>query len=95
MLDKYYAYIRKVRDKLRTMGPSSTKYWKLSKSLLHKSTGETAIPALKRLDGTWARSATAKAQEFATFFLSKWIFPAFEEVNEFSIPWMAGGSASG
>lgn len=84
MLEEYFAYIGRVKEKLQTLRPSSAAFWKLSKKLLHKPEAGATIPALKRNDGTWARSPAEKATEFASHFQTKWVLPSTEEVNDFS-----------
>ena len=86
MLTEYFSYIRKTKDQLRQLKTSSTKFWKISKRLLHKPEADAAIPALRRKDGTWARSPSEKAEELATTFRKKWNLPSFEEINDYSVP---------
>ena len=53
--------------------------------MLSKPEIDSAIPALRRDDGTWARSPVEKAEELASTFRKKWSLPEFEEINEYSV----------
>ena len=57
------------------MRRDSKQWWKLSKSLMCKMVSKSGIPALRRVDGTWARSSQDKCNLLAESFQQKWILP--------------------
>ena len=65
------------------MKRGSKQWWKQSKTLLHKATSNVSIPALRRTNGSWARSSFEKSNLLAETFQSKWILPSVV-FNEFS-----------
>ena len=86
MKEEYFAYVQKIRSKLKQIRPSSTKFWKISKQLMNKLTSAELIPSIKRDDDTWARTSLEKATEFALSFQKKWSLPDTEEINNYSLP---------
>ena len=67
LLQEYFQFVSRIKEKLQKLRPSSTAFWKISNLLMHKPDSAVAIPALKRSDGTWARSALDKAKEFVIY----------------------------
>ena len=65
------------------MSASSRGWWRLSVTLLTKACAQENIPPLERPDGSWATSATDKADELAEVFKSK-SRPPLVETNEYS-----------
>ena len=91
----YGAYIRKTRDELKSMSPSSRGWWKLADSLLARRGGFETIPPLLRANGSWALTPLEKADEFAGVFRDKATL-GNEELNEYSpVPDHVGASQRG
>ena len=82
-LDTFQAYLGKVREKLKSMPPSSRGWWKLSDSLLSKAHGQENIPPLKGPDGVWAKNANEKAAELSRVFRNKSVLPE-PSVNDYT-----------
>ena len=82
---EYGKYIAATRQKLKRLKKGSKKWWKESKSLMHKSTTATSIPALKTREG-WVRTAVEKADVLADTFERKWILPEVEDNAFSSVP---------
>ncbi len=82
-LDTYHDYVRRTRDELKSLSPSSRGWWKLADSLLARRGGAENIPPLQRSDGSWAMDAEDKADEFAKVFREKAVL-GDEEVNAYS-----------
>ena len=70
-LRTYQDYVRKTRETLKSMDPSSRGWWKIANSLLTKASTTENIPALQRSDGTWAMTPTERANELASTFRAK------------------------
>ena len=81
--EAYRMFVRKTRDELKSLSPSSRGWWKLAGSLLARRGGAEAIPPLLRTDDSWAMTAKEKADEFATVFRDKAVL-GDEEVNEYT-----------
>ena len=79
----FASYVDKTREKLIHMKPSSKQWWKMSNSLLMKSSGLSSIPPLKTSTG-WVRDSQAKADTLASTFTSKSILPDVND-NEFTL----------
>ncbi len=80
---QYLLYIQATRNKLQTLKRGSKQWWKMSKTLMHKTTTPSSVPALKGPDGVWARTAEDKANLLADTFTSKWVLPA-QQQNAYS-----------
>ena len=65
------------------MRPGSKEWWKRSRELLDKKIGTPGVPALKKDDGTWVRTAEGKARLFADTLAGKFVLPA-EVANLYS-----------
>ena len=50
--EEYLFFVQLTRSKLEKVKSSSTKFWKITKNLLHERTAKESIPALKRADGS-------------------------------------------
>ena len=79
----YQDYVRKTRETLKSMDPSSRGWWKVANTLLTKASTTENIPALQRADGTWAMTPEERANELASTFREKSRLPA-ESTNHFS-----------
>eukprot|EP00959_Pyramimonas_sp_CCMP1952_P374580 7844810-Pyramimonas_sp.AAC.1 len=82
MLGAFKTHAQRARQKLRTLGRGSKKWWKISNGLLSHVHKPSSSP-LKPPDGSWAFSASAKADVFARAFSSKWRLPGTVQ-NEFT-----------
>ena len=82
-LQTYQDYVRKTRETLKSMDPSSRGWWKVANTLLTKASTTENIPALQRADGTWAMTPEERANELASTFREKSRLPA-ESTNHFS-----------
>ena len=67
----------------RELRPGSKAWWKRSHELLDKKLGTQGVPALKKTDGAWVRTAEEKAELFAATLTGKFVLPAACE-NEYS-----------
>jgi hypothetical protein len=83
LFQQYLSHVGATKEKLRTMKRGSKAWWKLSKTLLHKTTTAISIPALRVVDGSWARSSLDKANLLAETFQKQWTLPDPVE-NEYS-----------
>ena len=77
-LRAYHEHVRKTRDTLKSLSPSSRGWWKIANSLLTKSSVTENIPALQREDGSWAMSPEERANELASTFQKKSELPPVE-----------------
>ena len=69
LADAYNNYIKKQRDKLRQLPRGSKRWWKITNSLLRKSTRSGgSIPALRNDHGEWFLTPQLKADLFAEHF---------------------------
>ena len=71
LLEAYSAFVRRTKAKLSSLKPSSREWWKISKSLMSLGGSAEVIPPLKHNDGTWATSASDKANLLAETFANK------------------------
>ena len=74
----YQSYLAKTREKLKSMSASSRRWWRLSNTSLTKASARENIPPLEKPDGSWATSATDKADELARVFKLKSLLPLVE-----------------
>ena len=81
--EEYERYIQKTKAELEEFAPSSKRWWSISNSLLRKAQSVSAIPSLKRRDGTWATTASEKATVLQETFVAKSVLPP-KVVNEFT-----------
>ncbi len=81
--DEYTKYVERMKGKLHGMRSSSKKWWKLSNSLQGRGKSTHGVQALKRADGSWARTADDKAELLSETFLAKSQLPP-PVTNEFS-----------
>ena len=77
-LEEFEAYVKRTREKLRTLPRSSKQWWKLSRFLAAGIKKASRVPALKRTDGTWARKPVEKAELFLEIFTQKYKLPDTE-----------------
>ena len=82
-LRTYQDYVRKTRETLKSMDPSSRGWWKIANSLLTKASTTENIPALQRADGSWAMTPAERADELASTFRAKSQLPA-ATTNQYS-----------
>ncbi|CAE8622924.1 unnamed protein product [Polarella glacialis] len=59
--DAYSAYILRTKEQMKSLPPSSTRWWKLSKQLLFQGSQTSSIPPLQTDSGSWALQSQAKA----------------------------------
>ena len=52
LLNAYYNFVNRTRERLRRLGRGNKKFWKLSRLFLHKPGSNSTIPALKYPDGS-------------------------------------------
>ena len=82
-LRSYQDYVKKTRETLKSMDPSSRGWWKIANSLLTKASTTENIPALQRADGSWAMSPEERANELASNFRAKSQLPP-EHTNHYT-----------
>ena len=63
--------MERTKHKLESLGASSKKWWKLTHDLMMRSSPTSAIPPLRKEDGSWLIDATDKANLFAGKFAAK------------------------
>ena len=83
LFSEFQKHIERTRNKLLGARSGSKRWWKISRSLLNRPETTNSIPALRRSDRTWARSATEKAALLQENFSKKWTLPELA-VNEYS-----------
>ena len=83
--EEYDTYIQKTKGELEQLAPSSKRWWSISNSLLRKAQSVSAVPSLKRRDGTWATTVSDKAVILQTIFSEKSALPP-DVVNEHTPP---------
>ena len=71
LLDAYHRFLKETRTKLGKLKPSSREWWRLSRSLMSLGSVNEVIPPLRCNDGSWATSASAKANLLAETFAEK------------------------
>ena len=81
--EEHARYVDRMRQKMHALPNSSKKWWKLANSLQGRARDTHGVQALKRSDGTWARSSSEKIELLAETFLRKSQLPA-ESVNDYS-----------
>ena len=82
-LATYQDYVKKTRETLKSMDPSSRGWWKIANTLLTKASTTENIPALQRADGSWAMSPEERANELASTFREKSQLPP-EHTNQYT-----------
>ncbi len=70
LFEEFFAYNRRIRDRLSKLKRGSKEWWRLSKHIADRKTTTSGIPALKR-HGEWALEPTQKANVLAETFASK------------------------
>ena len=71
LLEAYTAFVRRTKAKLSRLKPSSREWLKISRSLMSLGGSAEVIPPLKHDDGSWASSASDKANLLADTFAKK------------------------
>ena len=75
ILFEYHLYIERTRMKLRNIRRGSKAWWRLANDIMHRNNGIFGIPALKRDDGSWERTASGKAELLADVLGSRYVLP--------------------
>ncbi len=66
LLEEFFAFNRRMRDKLRKIPRGSKAWWRLSRQLADRSNVASSIPALKSSSGDWALTPEEKANFWQT-----------------------------
>ena len=75
ILAEYHRYIDRTRVKLQQMRRGSKGWWRLANEIMHRKSASSGVPALKRDDGTWERTAVGKAELLADVFDARYTLP--------------------
>ena len=75
LLKAFHAHRRQLRSKLNGLPRGSKRWWRINKLLMKQTKPTTQIPPLKRSDGSWATSASEKADLLADTFAKKCELP--------------------
>ena len=73
--EEHTKYVERMKTKLSGMKSSSKGWWKLSNSLQGRGNNSHGVQSLQRNDGTWARTASEKAELLSETFLTKSALP--------------------
>ena len=75
ILMEYHKYVDRTRAKFRRLRRGSKAWWRLASEIMSRKSGHSGVPALKRDDGTWERTAVGKAQLFVDTFEGRYFLP--------------------
>ena len=92
IFSEYLKFVKRTREKLKTLRRGSKQVWRLSTQLMDKSAASSGIPALKDGD-KWALNAAGKANLLERTFALKCMLQPIE-MNEYSgldAPLLTGG----